>query len=133
MLRKIIEGLDSVDLNSLLKVNIAIASINILSYVSRVALASFIPTLKGADITLLKIANLTFSIIILSTAVLALFVKKWKIPIIVSHAIILTINGIYALSWATSILINGIPQGRFSWGLGMLTFLCVYKDRCSPR
>jgi len=107
-------------------VNIAYAGFVALAHGGALAVTYTKPTLDAAEIRQLALISLPIVAIVLLTAVAALAYAKLRPRVLALHGVIFAIGESLLLFWALGVLVNGIPEGRFSWSVGFLTASVCY-------
>ena len=102
-------------------VNIAYAGFVALAHGGALAVTYAKPTPDAAEIRQLALISLPIVAIVLLTAVAALVYAKLRPRVLALHGVIFAIGESLLLFWALGVLVNGIPEGRFSWSVGFLT------------
>jgi hypothetical protein len=126
MIDKIIHKIDQIPEGLLLAINICFAVFVILAHGGALAIAYYTDAEAFDKILPLARVTLPLAFFILFSAIVAFSWKKSLQLILSCHAAILTVGAFAMLAWAASILIQGIPKGRFAWTPGFLTLFAVY-------
>jgi hypothetical protein len=126
MLDKIIHKIDEIPDSVLLAINICFAGFVMLAHGGALAVAYFTDAEALDKVLPLARVTLPLAFLIVVSAIVAFFCLKFRQVILSFHAAIMTVGACAMLAWAASILIKGIPEGRFAWSPGFLTFSAVY-------
>jgi len=118
--------LDEIPAHVLLMVNMAIAGFVGLAHGGALAATLIQEPENLGEILPLAGVSLPIATVILISSIVVLISKKWLMPVLSIHSIMLCCGSVAAFVWISGILLNGIPEGNFGWSPGMMTFICVY-------
>ena len=102
-------------------VNIVLAGVVAFAHGGALAVTYAKPTPDAAEIRQLALISLPIAIVVILTAAAALFYAQWRPRVLALHGIVFAVGVSILLFWALGVLVNGIPEGRFSWSVGFLT------------
>jgi hypothetical protein len=80
-----------------------------------------------ADLSSIPLYPFILAIFVIFTSIAALFRERLRSVILLIHGLILIGLAIRWFSSSLNILISGVPDGNFSWSLGILTILVAYS------
>jgi hypothetical protein len=126
VLRTILDKAYAISERNLLCVNIAISGLVALAHGGALAITYATPTPEASEIRLLASFSLPIVAVVLITAIAALVIAQLKPRVLALHGIVLTAGSGCLLLWALGVLFNGIPEGRFSWSVGLLSASVFY-------
>ena len=126
MIAKAIQKLDQIPEYRLILVNLGIAAFVGLAHAGGLAITLAQEPEHLDKILPLAIVSLPLAGFVIISSVIILLRRRSPSAILATHAIILCLGGAAAFIWAGSILVKGIPEGRFAWSPGLMTFFCVY-------
>ena len=122
MLPKPVDRIDNIPEKALLSINLAIGSFVLLAVGGSLAVA----TADNEEVSGLAITIATLALLVIMSCIAGLISDKKNMKILSVHSVILGIGSILIFYYGLSILLKGFPEGNFSWGLGLFTFLCAY-------
>jgi hypothetical protein len=122
MIAKTIGSLDRISENALLGVNLFLAAFVLLAHGGYTALTLS----EGGKIPFMIMISVPLSILFILTCIAGFILSKYRLKVLSVQALILFIGSLFTIYYGLSILVRGLPEGNFSWGLGLFTFFCVY-------
>lgn len=125
-LRMLLDKVYSISERKLVWVNIALAGFVALAHGGALAVTYAKPTPDASEIRQLAFISLPIAAIVILAAAAALIYAQLRPRVLALHGIILAAGASFLLLWALGVLLNGVPEGRFSWSLGFLTVLVFY-------
>jgi hypothetical protein len=126
-LRALLGKADAIPEQALLWVNVALAGVVALSHGGALALTYSRPTPDAESIRQIAMFSLPIAAIVVVTAAIALFRADLRHRVLGIHGIVLAGSAMALLLWAGDILVRGIPEGGFSWGVGLLSAWVAYS------
>ena len=125
-LRLLLDRVYSIPERKLIWVNIALAGFVALAHGGALAATYAKPTPDASEIRQLAFISLPIASLVIVTAVAALIYAQLRPRVLALHGIILAVGESILLFWALGVLLNGIPDGKFSWAVGFLTVSVCY-------
>jgi len=122
MIANTINSLDQISEKALLGVNLFLAAFVLLAHGGYTVLTLS----EGGEIPLMIMISVPLSILFIITCIVGFILSKYRFKILSVHSLILFLGSLFTLYYGLSILIRGLPEGNFSWGIGLFTFFCVY-------
>lgn len=122
MIAKIIGSLDQISEKALLGVNLFLAAFVLLAHGGYAALTLS----EGGKIPFMIRISVPLSILFILSCIVGFILSKYRLRILSVQSLILFLGSLFTLYYGLSILVKGLPEGNFSWGLGLFTFFCVY-------
>ena len=125
-LRALVNKVDGVSERALLWTNVALSCFVGLAHGGALAITYAKPTPDADAIRQLASISLPLAAVVLLTSVAGLARVDFRRPALAIHGLIFAAAAVVTLLWALSILVRGLPEGRFVWSVGMMTALLVY-------
>jgi hypothetical protein len=126
-LRRLRGKADSIPENVLLWINAGMACFVALAHGGALAITYAKPTSNAEDIRELALFSLPLAAVVIVTAAIALFRLRIRRQVLGIHGFIVAGSAAALLLWAFGILLKGIPEGNFSWSVGLLTAWVGYS------
>ena len=124
--RRLLDKIYSISERKFVWVNIVLAGFVAFAHGGALAVTYAKPTPDAAEIRQLALISLPIVVAVILTAAAALFYAQLRPRVLALHGIILAGGESVLLFWALGVLVNGIPEGRFSWSVGLLTASVCY-------
>lgn len=125
--KALLTRLDSIPERKLLWVNIALACLVGLSHGGALAVSSSAPTEQADEIRRLALVSLPLAALVILVAATAMWRPHLTRAALGLHGIVFCISGAALLLWALSVLVDGLPYGKFVWTTGLLTAWIGYS------
>ena len=125
-LRMLLDKIYSISERKFVWVNFAIAVFVALAHGGALAITYSKPTPDASDIRQLASISLPLAAAVILTAASALVYARLRPRVLKFHGIILAVGAGFLLFWALGVLLNGLPDGRFSWSVGFLSVSVFY-------
>lgn len=120
MIQKLFDQIDSMPDKKLLHINAYISFIIVSLYL----VLWFFPDLN--EDTGLSIPYFLLAVIIFLTCMYGFAEEKHVNKILKFQTPVFLLVTIFLISYMVDLKINGLPQERFSWAVGIFSFICVY-------
>jgi hypothetical protein len=108
-------------------VNVGLACFVALAHGGALAITYAKPTAEAEGIRQLAMFSLPIATVVIVTAVAALVRATLRRRVLGLHGFVLAGSAVAMLLWALGILLKGIPEGNFSWGVGLLSVWVCYS------
>ena len=126
-LRALLNRLDGASERLLLWTNLGLAAFVVLSHGGALAITYAKATPEADAIRSIAALTLPIATLVILTAAAALIRADWRRLVLAIHGSALAVSAIALLLWAAGIVLRGIPQGNFSWGVGLMTAWVAYS------
>ena len=125
--RGMIEKWDGVSQKRLLWVNAGLASLVGISHGGALAMEMSKPSPNADTIREVATISIPVAAAVLLSALTALLLEKSRRAVLGAHGVAFCIGVAVLFIWAVRILLTGLPQGNFSWGVVLLTLSVGYS------
>jgi hypothetical protein len=125
-LRALVSKVDGIPERALLWANVALGCFIGLAHGGALAITYAQPSPDAESIQQLASISLPLAAVIVLTSVTALARVGFRRSVLALHGVIFGAAAVVTLLWAISILIWGLPDGRFVWSVGMMSALVAY-------
>lgn len=126
-MRTFLAKVDSVPERVLLWINAALACLIGLAHGGALAITYAKPTPGAEGIRQLASVSLPVAALIALTAAVALVRPDLRRAALAAHGWVLVAAGVGTLIWAVDLLVQGLPEGNFSWSPGLMSVLVCYS------
>jgi hypothetical protein len=126
VLRALVNKVDGIPERALLWANLALAGLIGLAHGGALAITYAKPSPDAEAIRQLASISLPTAAVVLLTAVTALVQVRFRQAVLGLHGLLFALAAVVAVLWAVSILVSGIPDGKFVWSVGMMSALVTY-------
>lgn len=125
-LRNTLSSADASPPHLVLWINAGLAAFVALAHGGALMLSRMQPQPQGMDVKRVASVSLPLAALVLVTALLALGLRRIRPQVLALHGVIFLFAAAVQVVWGGSLLINGIPEGNFSWSVGIFTAIATY-------
>ena len=125
-LRALVTKLDGIPERAILWANLALACLIGIAHGGALALTYAKPGPEADSIRQLASISLPIAGVVLVTSVAALIQAPFRHTVLALHGALFAAAAVVTVVWALSILVSGIPEGKFVWSPGMMSALVAY-------
>lgn len=118
---------DAMSERKLLLINLALACFVALAHGGALAITYTRPTPDAEGIRQLATISLPIAALVILSAAVALFSPGPRRTVLSVHGLVLAVSAVLMLLWGLQLLVNGIPDGNFSWSAGLFTLWVAYS------
>jgi hypothetical protein len=118
---------DAVSERKFLWVNVGLACFVALAHGGALAITYAKPTPDAEGIRQLASISLPIAALVIVTAAYALFSSSSRRAVLGLHGIVFAASAVGMLLWGLGLLLNGIPEGNFSWSVGLFSLWIAYS------
>ena len=118
---------DAMSERKLLLINVALACFVALAHGGALAITYTKPTPDAEGIRQLASISLPIAALVILSAAVALFNPSSRRTVLSLHGLVFAASAILMLLWGLGLLVNGIPDGNFSWSVGLFSLWVAYS------
>jgi hypothetical protein len=118
---------DAMSERKLLLINVALACFVALAHGGALAITYTKPTPDAEGIRHLASISLPIAALVILSAAVALFSPGSRRTVLSLHGLVFAASSVLMLLWGLGLLVNGIPEGNFSWSVGLFSLWVAYS------
>ncbi|MDQ1316064.1 MAG: hypothetical protein QG662_2173 [Pseudomonadota bacterium] len=126
-LRELLNKIDSISERTLLWINVGISCFVALAHGGALVITYTKPTPDAEGIRQMAMFSLPVAAVIIITAAAAMIRPELRRKVLGVHGFFLACSAAALLLWASSLLVNEMPEGNFRWSIGMLSVWVAYS------
>jgi hypothetical protein len=118
---------DAVSESRLLLINVGLACLVAIAHGGALAITLTKPTPDAEGIRQLATISLPIAALVILSAAVALVSSRSRRTVLRLHGVVFVGSAVAMLVWGLGLLIYGIPEGNFSWSVGLFSLWVAYS------